>query len=346
MDIIDLRSDTVTHPTPQMREAIATAEVGDDIYGEDPTVNRLERDAAEKLGKEAGLFVTSGHQGNLIAVLTHCARGTEVILGDKAHIFKYEAGSISALGGVHPHTLPVLEDGTISLDAIQHAIRADDYHFPPTALICLENTQGTVGAVPITKEYTDQVGKIARDNGLKLHIDGARIFNASTALNIPVHELVESADSITFCLSKGLCAPVGSVLVGSADFIKQARRVRKMLGGGMRQAGVLAAAGLIGLHEMSQRLQIDHENARFIAQGLADVDGITVTSNHTNFVFFDLAEDAPLSPSDFMQKLMDEYNIRLSLYPGYTHTFRIVTHYWVSREHAQTTVDSIRQLLS
>jgi threonine aldolase len=337
MDVIDLRSDTVTHPTPQMREAIATAEVGDDIYGEDPTVNQLERDAAQLLGKEAGLLVTSGHQGNLIAVLTHCARGTEVILGDKAHIFKYEAGSISALGGVHPHTLPVLEDGTISLDAIQKAIRADDYHFPPTALICLENTQGTVGAVPITKAYTDQVGKIAHDNGLKLHIDGARIFNASTALNIPVHELVESADSITFCLSKGLCAPVGSVLVGSADFIKQARRVRKMLGGGMRQAGIIAAAGLIGIHEMSKRLHIDHENAQFIAQGLA---------NHTNFVFFDLAPDARLSPSDFMQKLADEYNIRLSLYPGYTHSFRIVTHYWISRDNAQQTIDAIRQLLT
>lgn len=346
MDVIDLRSDTVTHPTPQMREAIASAEVGDDIYGEDPTVNQLERDAAKLLGKEAGLLVTSGHQGNLIAVLTHCARGTEVILGDKAHIFKYEAGSISALGGVHPHTLPVQDDGTINLDAIRHAIRADDYHFPPTALICLENTQGTVGAVPISKAYTDQVAQIAHENGLQLHIDGARIFNAATALNLPVHDLVENADSVTFCLSKGLCAPIGSVLVGSADFIKQARRVRKMLGGGMRQAGIIAAAGLIGIHEMSKRLHIDHENAKFIADGLAGVDGITVTSNHTNFVFFDLSKDAGLSPSDFMQRLTDEYNIKLSLYPGYTHTFRIVTHYWITREYAQTTVNAIRQLLS
>ncbi len=292
------------------------------------------------------MLVTSGHQGNLIAVLTHCARGTEVILGDKAHIFKYEAGSISALGGVHPHTLPVLEDGTIRLDAIRGAIRADDYHFPPTALICLENTQGTVGAIPITKAYTDQVAQIAHENGLPLHIDGARIFNAATALNLPVSELVETADSITFCLSKGLCAPVGSVLVGSADFIKRARRVRKMLGGGMRQAGIIAAAGLIGIHEMSQRLHIDHEHARLIADGLAQIDGLTVTSNHTNFVFFDLAPDAPLSPSDFIQKLADEYNIRLSLYPGYTHTFRIVTHYWITREYAQKTIDSIRRLLS
>lgn len=345
MDYVDLRSDTVTWPTPQMREAIATAAVGDDVYGEDPTVNQLEAEAAEILGKEAGLLVSSGNQGNLVAVLTHCGRGTEIILGDKAHIFKYEAGGISALGGVHPHTIPVRDDGTMDLDAIEHAIRIENEHFPRTRLIALENTQGTVGGVPISKEYTDQVAAIARKHNLKLHIDGARIFNAATALNIPAKDLIEHADSMTFCLSKGLSAPVGSVLVGSKDFIKEARRTRKVLGGGMRQAGIFAAAGLIAIHEMTTRLQEDHDRAAYIAEHIRDIPGINVTSNYTNFVFFDLAPDAKLSPQALMQKLWDDYKIKLSLYPGHTHTFRIVTHYWITPERAETTAKALHELL-
>lgn len=346
MDYIDLRSDTVSHPTPEMREAMATAEVGDDVYGEDPTVNRLEAEAAEMLGKEAGLFVSSGNQGNLVAVLTHCGRGDEIILGDKAHIFKYEAGGIAALGGVHPHTIPVQADGTLLLEDIRHAIRADDYHFPRTRLICLENTQGTVGAIPISKAYTDEVAQIAHENNLKLHIDGARIFNAATALNIPINELVENADSITFCLSKGLCAPVGSILVGDAAFIKEARRTRKMLGGGMRQVGILAAAGLIAIHQMSKRLHLDHERAAQIGEGIKAVSGVNVTGIHTNFVFFDLLPDAKLTPAEFMQKLWDNYQIKLSLYPGYTHTFRIVTHYWITPERGETVIQAMKELLA
>ncbi|MFW5708947.1 MAG: low-specificity L-threonine aldolase [Chloroflexota bacterium] len=346
MDYIDLRSDTVTWPTPAMREAMANAEVGDDVYGEDPTVNQLEAEAAELLGKEAGLLVSSGNQGNLVAVLTHCGRGTEVILGDKAHIFKYEAGGISALGGVHPHTVPVHEDGTLDIHDIEHAIRSDDYHFPRTRLICLENTQGTVGGVPITKTYTDEVAALARRYNLKLHIDGARIFNASTALNITPADLVETADSITFCLSKGLSAPVGSILVGDKDFIHEARRVRKLLGGGMRQAGVLAAAGLIAIREMSQRLDEDHAVARMIGEGLRDIPGLEIISQHTNFVFFELSASAKCSPQDLMQRLWDDYRIKLNLYPGYTHTFRIVTHYWITPEHAQTTIDALKTLLN
>ncbi|GAB4312487.1 MAG: low-specificity L-threonine aldolase [Phototrophicales bacterium] len=346
MNTIDLRSDTVTHPTPQMREAMANAEVGDDVYGEDPTVNRLEAEAAEMLGKEAGLFVSSGNQGNLVAVLTHCGRGDEVILGDKAHIFKYEAGGIAALGGVHPHTVPVHQDGTMALDDIRHAIREDDYHFPRTRLICLENTQGTVGGIPVSKAYTDAVAQIAHENDLKLHIDGARIFNAATALNIPAKDLIEHADSMTFCLSKGLCAPVGSILVGDATFIKEARRVRKVLGGGMRQAGILAAAGLIALHDMTKRLHEDHERAQQIGLGIQDIPGIHVRSIHTNFVFFDLLPDAKLTPAELVAKLWDHYRIQLSLYPGYTHTFRIVTHYWITPERGETVIQAMKDLLS
>ena len=345
MDTIDLRSDTVTWPTPQMREAIATAPVGDDIYGEDPTVNELQERAADMLGKEAALLVTSGNQGNLVAVLTHCGRGDEVILGDKAHIFKYEAGGISGLGGVHPHTVPVHKDGTLSLDDIKHAIRSDNEHFPRTKLICLENTQGTVGGVPISKAYTDDVAVIAKENDLKLHIDGARIFNAAAALNTSAKDLIAEADTMTFCMSKGLCAPVGSVLVGDKAFIKEAHRIRKALGGGMRQAGIIAAAGLVALDSMTERLKDDHANAAMIGEAIKDIPGIKVKSQHTNFVFFDLLEDAKLTPQAFMDALWDQYKIKLSLYPGYTHTFRIVTHYWITPERAQQTITAFKELL-
>ena len=346
MNKIDLRSDTVTWPTPKMREAMANAVVGDDIYGEDPTVNQLEVEAAQMLGKEAGLFVTSGTQGNLVAVLTHCGRGDEVILGDKAHTFLYEVGGIAALGGVHPHTIPVQADGTLALDDLRHAIRGDNIHFPRTKLICLENTQGTVGGVPITKEYTDQVAAIVREKGLKLHIDGARIFNAATALHVPAKDLIASADSMTFCLSKGLCAPVGSMLVGTAAFIKEARRMRKILGGGMRQAGILAAAGLIAIHEMTQRLQEDHANAQLIGDGLKTIPGITVKSVHTNFVFFEITKDARLTPSELLRRLDKEYNIVVAPYPSHIYTFRVVTHYWITTEHARLFLEAMRTLLS
>ena len=346
MDKIDLRSDTVTWPTPEMREAMANAAVGDDVYGEDPTIIQLEAETAEMLGKEAGLFVSSGTQGNLIAILTHCGRGDEVIVGDKAHTFMYEAGGISALGGIHPHTVPVQEDGTLLLEDILHAIRGDNYHFPPTRLICLENTQGTIGGVPISKEYTDQVAGIAHEKDLKLHIDGARIFNAAVALGVSAKELIASADSMTFCLSKGLCAPVGSIIVGSEAFIAQARRIRKILGGGMRQVGILAAAGLIALHEMTKHLHIDHANAQLIGKELQTVPGITVKSQHTNFVFFELDKAAVLSPKELLHRLASEHNIVLSPYPNHTHVFRAVTHYWITEDHAHQFAEAMRMLLS
>lgn len=346
MDKIDLRSDTVTWPTPAMREAMAQAVVGDDVYGEDPTVNQLEAEAAALLGFEAGLFVSSGNQGNLVSVLTHCGRGDEIILGDQAHIFKYETGGIAALGGVHPHTVPVHADGTLDPDDIRHAIRGDNYHFPRTRLICLENTQGTVGGVPVSREYTEQVLAIAREHNLKLHIDGARVFNAAVALNMPAKDLVAGADSLTFCLSKGLCAPVGSVVVGSADFIKEARRTRKLLGGGMRQVGILAAAGLIAIREMIHRLADDHAIACEIGAALARIPGVQVSSIHTNFVFFDLLPDAALTPSQLIERLDADYSVKLSLYPGHTRTFRAVTHYWITPERAQVFIRAMRTLLS
>ena len=258
MEYVDLRSDTVTKPTPEMREAMAEAEVGDDVYRDDPTVNRLEALAAEMLGKESAIFVPSGTMGNLLALLVHCQRGDEVIVGDKSHIYLNEAGGMSALGGIQPCPLPNQKDGTLALDDILASIRTEDVHHPITRLICLENTQNICGGVPLTADYTRTVAEVTRENGLALHIDGARIFNAAASLDVDVKELVEPADSVMFCLSKGLVSPIGSMLVGTEKFIARARHLRKMLGGGMRQVGVIAAAGLISLEQMTKRLDEDH----------------------------------------------------------------------------------------
>lgn len=344
MEIIDLRSDTVTHPTPAMREAMANAIVGDDVYGEDPTVIQLERDAAEMLGYEAGLFVTSGTQGNLIALMTHCGRGSEVIVGDKAHTFLYEAGGMSALGGIMPHTVKVHDDGHMALEDIEGAIRGNNYHFPRTTLISIENTQGTVGGQALSPAYVASVTELAHRHGLVMHIDGARIFNAATAYDVPVREITGGADSVTFCLSKGLCAPVGSMLVGNRGFIAEARRTRKVLGGGMRQAGVLASAGLIALHEMSQRLHEDHENAAYLAASLEGIPGLRVMSQATNFVFFWLEESASLTPEALVQQLR-ERNIYLNPYPGFERKFRCVLHYWIDRERIDYTVKALKDIL-
>ncbi|MEP0762729.1 MAG: low-specificity L-threonine aldolase [Chloroflexota bacterium] len=345
MDRIDLRSDTVTWPTPEMRQAMAEAAVGDDVFGEDPTVNALQDAAARRLGKEAGLFVASGTMGNLVAVLAHCGRGDEVILGDRAHTFVYEAGGIAALGGVHPHTVPVQPDGTLPLEAIEAAIRPDNVHMPVTRLIALENTQGTVGGIPISKAYTDAVGELARAHGLALHIDGARIFNAATALNVDVADLVAAADSVTFCLSKGLCAPVGSVLVGSREFIARAHRVRKQLGGGMRQAGTLAAAGLIALDKMTLRLAEDHANARRLAEGLAALPQIEIALDRvqTNMVFFSLRPEVPLSAPELAERLK-RHNVWI-MDMG-ERGFRAVTHYWIRPQDVDHALSAIAEELS
>ncbi|NWF71020.1 MAG: low-specificity L-threonine aldolase [Chloroflexi bacterium] len=351
MEAIDLRSDTVSWPTPAMREAMANALVGDDVYGEDPTVNLLEAEAAALLGKEAALFVTSGTQGNLVSIFTHCGRGDEMILGREAHTFRYEAGSASGMGSVHPHILDVQPDGTLRLDQIENAIRGQNIHYPRTKLICLENTQGTVGGMALSVEYTAQVGALARRYGVKLHIDGARLFNAAAALapdDIPgtARALAADADSVTFCLSKGLCAPAGSLVVGTRAFIDEARRTRKMLGGGMRQAGILAAAGLISIREMIYRLPQDHANARRLAEGLADIPGVRIDAARvqTNMMFFDLTPDAPINADTLAERLKTEYNIYLR--PLYGGTFRAVTHYWITRERVDCVLQAIRALLA
>jgi len=343
--IIDLRSDTVTHPTPAMREAMARAEVGDDVYGEDPTVNRLEEMAAERMGKEAGLFVASGTMGNLIAVLVHCQRGEEAIMGHLGHTFLFEAGGVSALGGVFVNTLPNQPDGSIALSDLENAIRGADIHQPISRLIILENTHNRCGGTVLDGEYTRRVGELAHRHGLKLHLDGARIFNAAAALHVPPSELSDAADSVTFCLSKGLCAPVGSVLCGSRDFIARARRVRKMLGGGMRQAGVLAAAGIVALEQMTARLEEDHRRARRLAEGLFQIPGLQPAFGmpQTNMVFVSLREEIAKTAKEVAEEL-SQRGIRVGVTAS--KTFRLVLHYWISDEDVEETIAAFRAVLS
>jgi threonine aldolase len=328
MDWIDLRSDTVTHPTAAMRQAMAEAEVGDDVFGEDPTVNKLQELAAEKMGKEAGLFVPSGTMGNLVGILAHCGRGDEAILGNKAHTFLYEAGGISALGGVHSCQLTNQPDGTLLLKDIQGAIRAKDAHQPISRLVVLENTHNRCGGVSISAEYTRAVGELAHANGLLLHLDGARIFNAAADLGVPASELAAPVDSVTFCLSKGLCAPVGSVLCGSAEYISKAHRIRKQLGGGMRQAGILAAAGIVALETMVDRLAEDHRRARNLAQGLSFLPWLALDEGtpFTNMIFMNIADGYRVEAKQ-VAALLDKQGIKVGV--NGQRRFRLVTHYWI-----------------
>lgn len=328
MEWIDLRSDTVTKPTEEMRHAMAQAEVGDDVYGEDPTVNRLQAMAAERFGKEAALFIPSGTMGNLAAILSHCGRGDEVILGNRSHTYLYEAGGVSALGGVHTYIVPNLSDGTISLEELRAAIRQDDAHFPPTRLICLENTHNRCGGSVLDKAYIDSVAELAQQHGLQLHMDGARIFNAAVALDTPVSSLLQNVDSLTFCLSKGLCAPVGSILVGDKAFITKAHRARKQLGGAMRQVGILAAAGIVALEKMVDRLAEDHRRAQDLAQFLGTIPGIALDweSPGSSMIFFHLTDKAPTKITDLIPKFAD-HKIRISA--SAEARVRLVMHYWI-----------------
>jgi threonine aldolase len=270
---------------------MAEAEVGDDVFGEDPTVNRLEEMASELMRKEAAMFVASGTMGNLVSLLVHCSRGDEVILGDQSHTFFYEQGGCAALGGIHPRTLPNQADGTLALPDIEAAIRGDNIHFPRTRLIALENTHNRCNGGPLPSDYMHTVGETARRYGLRVHVDGARIFNAAVALKTEAHDLVAEADSVTFCLSKGLGAPVGSVVCGPVGFVAEARRARKVLGGGMRQAGIMAAAGIVALKEMVVRLADDHANARSLAEGLAELKSVSIdpVQVKTNIVYLETA---------------------------------------------------------
>lgn len=342
MDIVDLRSDTVTNPTEEMRLAMVNAEVGDDVYCEDPTVNRLEQLAASLVGKEAALFVPSGTMSNLAAVLAHCGRGDEIILGDKAHTVLFEAGGISALGGVHPRQIPNQSDGTLALVDILGAIRSEDVHHPISRLVALENTHNRCGGVPLSQEYMQAVGDLAHSHGLLVHLDGARLFNASIALGVEARDLVEPVDSVAFCLSKGLCAPVGSLLCGSGEFIYRARRIRKQLGGGMRQAGVLAAAGIVALEKMILRLGEDHARARHLAAGLADIPGLVLDPGtpYTNMVF--LALDQAISvDADWIAAFCARHGVRVGVVSE--RRFRLVTHYWIDDDGVERAVDAFRQ---
>ncbi len=346
MQYFDFRSDTTTHPTEKMRQAMASAQVGDDVYGEDPTVNALEQKAADMLGKEQGLFVTSGTMGNLVAVLAHCARGEEAIMGTQGHTFLHEAGGVSAVGGVVIHTVPNQADGTLALQDLQNALRnTDDIHEPVSKLVIIENTQNFCGGVPISLEYTEQVAAFASEHNLLLHLDGARIFNAVVALGLPASKLVAPVDSITFCLSKGLCAPVGSVLCGDAAFISKARRLRKMLGGGMRQAGIIAAAGIVALDEMVDRLAEDHRRAAMLAEGLRTNNKVHLTKNspQTNMIFFTLDESVPLSVGEFLGAMKQEGILLMDSGPG---EYRMVTHNDISDRAVEASLEAFRKVLS
>ncbi len=343
MRTIDLRSDTVTLPTPAMREAVYNAELGDDVFGEDPTVNRFEQMAAERIGKQASLLVASGTMANLVCILTHCARGEEVILGDRSHTFLYESGGMSALGGIHPHTISNQPDGTMRLEDIEAAIRGPNVHFPRTRLICLENTHNRCYGSALPPEYIDAVAALAKEHGLSVHLDGARIFNAAVALGVDAKELTRSVDSVSFCLSKGLSAPVGSVVCGTSEFIAEARRSRKVLGGGMRQAGIIAAAGITALEEMVDRLAEDHKNARRLAKGIAAIGGLSIDPERvqTDIVYFELAGNR-LTADELVTELGKKGIKILRVGPS---RFRAVTHYGISAEDIDLTVKALGEVM-
>lgn len=334
MKQVDLRSDTVTRPTAEMRTLMVDAEVGDDVYGEDPTVNRLEAYAADLLNKEAAIFVASGTQSNLLALLSHCERGDEYIVGQQGHTYKYEGGGAAVLGSIQPQPLDYEHDGTLDLTRVEAAIKPDDPHYARTRLLCLENTQA--GKV-LPLDYLKQARAFCDRTGLALHLDGARIFNAAVSLNVPVSEIGDQFDTVSVCMSKGLGAPVGSVLCGPGELIAKARRWRKVLGGGMRQAGMLAAAGLYALQNNVARLEQDHENARVLARGLMTMPQLKVEDGaaRTNMVFVNVEE----KQSRELRTYLAERNI---LVGGYG-TMRLVTHLDVERSDIERVVREVGQ---
>jgi len=339
--VIDLRSDTVTKPTPAMRRAMAEAEVGDDVYGEDPTVNRLEERAAEIMGKEAALFVPSGTMGNTIAVKLHTRHGQEVICEARSHVFNYELAMMAWFAGCVPRPIQA-EHGILTWRLIEPHIRPLGPHWAPTGLIVLENTHNMAGGTVYPPDVFREICDRAHALGLRVHLDGARLFNAATFLGCPVHELARGADTVMFCLSKGLGAPVGSLLVGSRDAIAEARLYRKRLGGGMRQAGVLAAAGLIALEQMPARLHEDHRNARLLAQALAEMPGVTIPHPvQTNIVIMDISATG-ISAPDLSARLKTQ---GLLINPTGSHQLRLVTHYDVSETDCVRAIEIIRETL-
>lgn len=337
---IDLRSDTVTQPTPEMRDAMASAEVGDDVYGDDPTVNRLEAEAAALLKKEAALFVPSGTMGNQIAVMTHTKRGDEVIVDEYCHIFQHEVGAAAVISGVTLHCVPSVR-GMMEEASVKRAIRAKDIHYPDTTLLCLENAHSLGFVQPIS--YMAAMRRIADDNKLKVHLDGARLFNAAESLGCSPADIAGYVDSVTFCLSKGLCAPVGSILCGTTEFIDKARKNRKLLGGGMRQAGILAAAGLVALSQSAKRLSEDHKNARLLAEKLAAIQGVTVDKPDINMVFFNIAKTG--KPVDKFAEFL-EINGILNNCGEPDGTVRFVTHMGVAEEDIDYVLSTVAKFLN
>jgi len=339
---VELRSDTFTRPTESMRRAMYDAEVGDDVWGEDPTVTRLEERAAALTGKGAAVFVSSGTQGNLVGLLSHTRPGDEVPVGDQSHIFWYEVAGAAVVGGLQLRTLPNGQSGRLEPVEVRAAIRGVDVHFPRTGCVALENTHNRCGGAVLTQEAMRSVADVAHASGVPVHLDGARIFNASVALDLPVADLVASVDSVTFCLSKGLGAPVGSLLCGSEEYIDRARKWRKLLGGGMRQVGVLAAAGLVALDESVDRLAEDHAHARALAEGLPDISGIAIdpASVQSNIVVFDVAA-LELEPEEFITRLA-EVGVRIASVGG--SKMRAVTSYEVSRADIDYALQKVAQL--
>jgi threonine aldolase len=343
--VIDLRSDTVTLPTAAMRQAMFEAQVGDDVYGEDPTVNHLEGMAADRLGKEAALLVPSGTMANLVSLLTHCARGEEAIMGHLAHTFLFEAGGSAAVGGIHPRTVPNQVDGTLDLADLEAAIRSpENPHYPRSRLICVENTHNRCSGAILGADYMADLRALADRYQLQIHVDGARIFNAAVALGLPASDLARDADSVSFCLSKGLSAPVGSIVCGSGGFIAEARRNRKLLGGAMRQAGVFAAAGIVALKTMVDRLAQDHAHARRLAEGLARLPGTIIDPRQvaTNIVIFGLEPDGPTS-AEFVAGLARR-GIKLNAVGP--RRFRAVTHHGIGAEDINEALGAARDVLA
>jgi len=342
MKTMDLRSDTITLPSRAMMEATFHTELGDDVYGEDPATNRLEEMAAQMLGKEAALFTPSGTMSNLIAVMAQTHHGDEIIVGDEAHILWYEVGGTAALGGVVLRTVPNKADGTMELADIKKAIRKDSIHFPPTTLLCLENTHNRcIGAV-LTVEYTTMAVELAHSRGLRVHLDGARLFNAAVEMGVSAAALAKPVDSVCFCLSKGLSAPVGSLLCGSKEFITRARKLRRMLGGGMRQSGLLAAAGIVSLEQGIDRLSQDHTNAKRLAQGLAKLKGLKIDSDKvaTNIVAFEPPQN--VKAAEFISK-MDKRGVRFTFFGG--NRVRAVANRMVNEADIEEVLVRVKSLL-
>ncbi|TME10833.1 MAG: low-specificity L-threonine aldolase [Chloroflexi bacterium] len=348
--IIDLRSDTVTLPSPAMREAMYRAVVGDDVYGEDPTINRLQELAAERTGKEAALFVPTGTMGNATAVLAHAGRGEAVMVGNQSHIYHYEVGGASTLGGSPMYVIPTDANGMLDLYKIETGISdGSDEHAAPTALLCIENTHNRCGGTVLNLEKLEALTSLAHAHGITVHMDGARIFNAATALGVPVSTLAQQVDSMMFCLSKGLSAPVGSIVVGSREFIHKAHRMRKLLGGGMRQAGIIAAAGIVALEQMVERLAEDHEHCKQLAYGLADysqieIDVERVVTNIVNFAVLNTQQQR-LTHEETMQFLTKAQEHGVLMGTIGEGTIRAVTHYGLDAQDIQTALTGIRRAL-